>query len=169
MRDPGSEAAWREFEGSYAELMRRYCRRRGLKTADIDDVGQMVWSKLAKGLREFNYDPSKEKFRGDLFRVVRNAITRQFAHQLDNVEWASHHEDPASLIRDSQSRDDEWEQEQVVHHFRLAMTTVEQTFDAKSIAIFGRFIAGDMAAEIASDFDITVAVVNQAKHRIRMK
>lgn len=167
VRDPANVDAWREFENRYAQLIRSYCRRRNLDPADSDDVSQLVWSKLAKGLRDFSYDPAKGKFRGYLYTVVRSAISRQFAHRQNDATWLAEHRDLANLVSEDGNHDDAWEREWTDHHFRLAFATIEQTFDSQSVAIFQRLLAGESADRIATDFTMTTAAVNQAKHRIR--
>ena len=42
LRRPADEAAWREFDAAYSELIVRYCRRLGLQLADAEDVRQLV-------------------------------------------------------------------------------------------------------------------------------
>lgn len=168
VRDPADERAWREFEGRYAELIRRYCRRRGLVAADIDDVSQMVWTDLAQGLRNFVYDPAKGRFRGYLARIVRSAISRHFSRDAAGIQAL----DSGVLAMspdDGDEADEFWEREWVDHHYRLALRTIERTFQEKSVTIFRRLLAGESTEAIATDFGMTVAAVNQAKHRIRAR
>ncbi len=168
VRDPADERSWREFEGCYAELIRRYCRRRGLAAADIDDVSQMVWGDLAKGLRNFAYDPARGRFRAYLGKTVRSAISRYFSRNgprvraLDSAVLASSEDD-------SDSADESWEKEWVDHHYRLAFQAIEGTFEVTSVTIFHRLVAGESAQRVASDLGMSVAAVNQAKHRIRVR
>ena len=79
VRDGSDQAAWREFEAKYRELLMRYCRARGLQQSDADDVRQLVMMNLAQSLRNFEYSPEKGRFRSYLGRVVRNSISRYFS------------------------------------------------------------------------------------------
>ena len=79
VRDPADAAAWHEFEARYRDLIRRYCRRRGLQTADAEDVGQLVMLALARALQHFTFDRSRGRFRDYLGRVVNNAIQRHLS------------------------------------------------------------------------------------------
>ncbi len=168
VRNPGDDRAWREFEGRYSDLIRRYSRRRGLNTADTDDVSQIVWSDLAKGLRNFSYDPRKGRFRSYLGRVVRSAIFRYFSRNASNT--CSLDSAVLAISPDgSASADESWETEWVDHHYRIAMKTIEETFEEKSVAIFRKLLGGDSAEQVAADFNMTSAAVNQAKHRIRSR
>ncbi len=168
VRDPADERSWREFENRYAELIRRYCRRRGLPSADIDDVSQMVWSDLAKGLRSFAYDPNRGRFRAYLGRIVKCAIARHFARY--GPRGRSLGSDMVAMSENGNGAADEyWEKEWVDHHYRLAMSTLEQSYEPRSLAIFRRLIAGEPAHRVASDFGMSVGAINQAKHRIRSR
>src|SRR5262249_54521926 len=74
VRDGDDAAAWREFDGAYREMLLRFCRSRGLQHADAEDVIQLVFVKLTGGLRRFEYDPGRGRFRDYLFRCVRSAL-----------------------------------------------------------------------------------------------
>ncbi|MGB0717340.1 MAG: sigma-70 family RNA polymerase sigma factor [Phycisphaerae bacterium] len=169
VRDSSDAAAWRELEARYSTLLKRYCRRRGIGAADIDDICQIAWSKLAQGLRNFQYDPSKGRFRGYLYQVLRSAISRQFAHRGNDATWLASHEELANLVNSQDSEDDLWEQEWTDHHFRIAFQTVEDTFDPQNVAIFRRLLAGSPVSRIAEEFGVTPAAINQSKHRIRTR
>jgi RNA polymerase sigma-70 factor (ECF subfamily) len=168
VRNASDTAAWLEFENRYSELIRRYCARRGIKSADIDDISQLVWVDLARRLRGFEYDAAKGRFRGYLGRVVQNAISRHFARDKRNV-LALDDVVHTAIADDSDDVDKAWDQEWVDHHYRLAMQTIERTFEETSVALFKRLLAGATVAQVAADLGMTVAAVTQAKHRIRVR
>lgn len=168
VRDPADEQAWREFESRYSELIRRYCFQRGLTRADLDDVSQMVWSDLAKGLRNFTYDPAKGRFRVYLGRIVRSAISRHFS-RYGPATQALDSNVQARLSDDSDAQDECWEKEWADHHYRLAMVTIERTFDERNVSIFRQLVAGEPTERVAAASGMTVGAVNQAKHRIRTR
>jgi RNA polymerase sigma-70 factor, ECF subfamily len=72
LRGPENERAWQDFCERYMPLMLGWCSRRGLQSADAEDVSQRVLEALFK--RIDSYDPSKAPFRGWLKAVVENAI-----------------------------------------------------------------------------------------------
>lgn len=166
LRNPEDEDAWREFSAKYRDLVIGYCRRRGVQPADCDDILQMVWMNLAKGLRSFEYDPTLGRFRDYLRRVVRSAIARHFSRPnparcaLDTTMLAV---TPAG----DTDNDPHWEAEWVDHHYRLAMETVRRTFDARSVAIFDLLLAGDTVAALARTFSTTEQAIHKIKQRIR--
>ena len=169
IRDSSNSTAWNEFEAKYRELISRYCRRRGLQPADCDDVQQIVWLHLSKGLREFEYDPKRGRFRGYLGQVVRSAIARHFSRP-DPADRAL---DTTMLAItpdcDATSPDEQWEEEWVDHHYRLAMATVRRTFESSSVQIFERLLAGDAVATVAETFTTSLQAVHKVKQRIRRR
>src|SRR3954471_24566744 len=74
MRDFGDRRAWADFLWRYEGLIRRWCHRAGLGPADVDEVTQIVLSKLVETIRDFDYEPRKGRFRGWLARLVRNTV-----------------------------------------------------------------------------------------------
>ncbi|HRX86967.1 MAG TPA: sigma-70 family RNA polymerase sigma factor [Phycisphaerae bacterium] len=166
LRKGADAQAWREFEAKYRNLVVGYCRRRGLQPADCDDVQQLVWMNLAKGLQNFEYDPRRGRFRDYLRRVVRAAIARHFSRPnpagraLDTTMLAI-------TPNGTDEFDEAWEAEWVDHHYRLAMQTVRSTFDPRSIAIFDRLLAGEPVATLATAFATTDQAIHKIKQRIR--
>jgi RNA polymerase sigma factor (sigma-70 family) len=70
---PMNSAAWREFTVHYQPLIRRWCRKRGLGEADVQDVSQDVLTKMVKASRSFVYDP-RRGFRRWLYTLCRHAL-----------------------------------------------------------------------------------------------
>ncbi len=165
VRDNGDQAAWREFDAKYRDLILRYCRRKGLQPHDAEDIRQVVMLSLAKQLRTFQYEPGKGRFRDYLGVSVRHAIHRFFrSHRNDAHRLGTH--DAAGLTVD----DDEgrlWETEWMRHHHRRAMETVRTTVDAKSVDVFERLLAGETPAEIGSALSMTSDAVRKVKQRMR--
>jgi len=167
VRNPEDQPAWREFDRKYRDLILRYARGRGLQSADAEDVRQIVMTNLAKGLRAFAYDPAKGRFRGYLGIVVRNAVSQHFrrpgvaAKALDTAVLATTED------TDAGGPDMLWEQEWVRHHYRLAMATIRESFEPRSVDMFDRLLAGDSVDAVAKDFETTGQAVHKVKQRIR--
>ncbi len=167
VRDASDQTSWREFEQRYSALIRRYCRRLGLKGADIDDAQQVALLHLARGLPSFEYDPARGRFRDYLGRVVRSAISRIFSRK--NPVAGALPLDEDLLPDDAVETDDAWEREWASHHYRLAMETVRVQFEPRSLTIFDRLLAGESAAQIADSSGVNTQVVHQVKHRIKTR
>ena len=167
VRNPDDQAAWREFDEKYHGLILGYCRVRGLQPSDAEDVRQSVMLNLTRFLPQFDYQPSTGKFRYYLGRAVKNAIAQHFARQkggnaaLDTAVLATV---PAS---DEVEADALWEHEWVDHHYRLAMKTIRETFEPRSVQIFEELLSGQSPEEAAAKFGLNAAAVYKIKQRVR--
>lgn len=168
--DLEDQAAWREFDARYRDLILRYCRRKGLQASDAEDVRQMVLLNLARQLRTFEYEPGKGRFRDYLGRTVANAVHRHFRRpgperrglDTDVVADLEAPQGPAEAALDRA-----WEIEWMHHHYRLAMESVRETSDPKSIEVFERLLAGRTTDDVAADFGMSRDAVHKVKQRVR--
>ncbi len=166
VRDGSDVGAWEQFHLQYRDLLVRFCRSRGLQVADAEDVIQLVFTKLAVGLRTFEYDPSRGRFRDYLYRCVRNAIadhaSRPKCAQMpvvngDSIEFGAGDTESASA----------WEREWLDHHFRRAIAHVRETCEHKSIEVFEAALGGKSVRETALVFGMTEAAVYKVLQRVR--
>lgn len=168
VRDTADDAAWTEFVDRYRELIRRFSLARGLQPSDADDICQLVFERLARALRSFEYDPARGRFRGYLFRIVRNEIIRHFARP----ERPRLGVDMSGLA-DAAAGDDRlaalWEREWEDHHIRLAMRTIQTTCDPASVAVFEALLAGASVEAAAGRFELTRDAVHKVKQRMRSR
>lgn len=170
VRNPTDDAAWREFEALYRDLLIRFCRRRGLQEADADDVVQTVMANLVRSLPGFIYDPKRGRFRDYLFRCADHALARRGARpKVPSVALG----DVDGVIPHPGRADDEavraWEEEWVAHHYRLAMRTVQESFEPRSVQIFDRSVAGESVAQLAAAFGMTEQAVHKVRQRIKAR
>jgi RNA polymerase sigma-70 factor (ECF subfamily) len=166
LRNPQDEAAWRTFESRYRDLIRRFCRRRGLQTADAEDVSQLVLLAMTRTLPGFQYMPERGRFRDYLGRVAENAVRQHLKSptrsdllletsvlaEITTVEEGPL--EPAWL--------DEWTQ----HHLGLAMQAVRAKTSPESLALFQRLLAGETVAEVARATGSSIDAVYKAKQRV---
>ena len=167
VRDPSDDAAWREFDETYRDLIVRYCRARGLQTADAEDVRQLVMIGLAKALRSFEYQPQRGRFRHYLCRTIRNAITQNQARPKHAAKPLDINELGLAAEPDSEDSDAIWEQEWMDHHYRMAMKTIRESFEPQSIQVFDSLLAGRAVDDVAGEFGTTAQAVHKIKQRIR--
>ncbi len=167
VRDPRNQAAWRQFDTRYGELIVRYCRSRRIQYADAEDIRQMVMARLARALRDFRYQPDRGRFRSYLGRITRNEINRYFTRP----EIASRRVSAGGEAMDLAVSDREveaiWEREWIHHHLRLAMQTLRDTFEPRSLEVFERLLGGDPVKQVAADLGMSTGAVHKIKQRVR--
>src|SRR5262245_22799070 len=167
VRDLGDAAAWQEFDTRYRDLIRRYCRRRGLQAADAEDVRQIVMLNLANAMREFEYRPERGRFRDYLGRVIENAVRRLFRRpRIDAARLDTHDMEELSAPFPTELTQ-QWEREWMLHHYRLALSELRRSFDVQSTAMFEALLSGQSVAEVAETFGVSQVAVHKVKQRIR--
>ena len=171
VRDPADQAAWSEFERRYRDLVRHYALARGLQFCDAEDVCQVVFLRLARYLRNFQYQPGRGRFRSYLGAIVRNVVNVQLAcpqSRIRSVDEAD--ESRAGLVEPAASADDDiWEREWMQHHYRCALETVRGEVDARSITVFERLIAGEPIDAVAAALGMSSDAVEKVRQRIRTR
>src|SRR5262249_44435339 len=149
LREPDNHRAWRQFDIKYRELILRYCRARGLRLADAEDVHQNVLMDLSRAMPQFQFQPERGRFRTYLGAVVRHAISRYQTRQT-RPELGLDNGVVSSLAQHSGETDERWEEEWIQNHYRVALRKLRATADAKSIDVFERLLEGQTPAEIAT-------------------
>jgi len=167
VRNAADHAAWAEFEARYRDLILRYALARGLQHADAEDVRQIVMMSLASAMRGFSYSPQRGRFRDYLGRVVRNAVAKMKGRP--NRGPAGLDSDVGATLQadDGAGDDSVWEQEWVDHHYRLALRTLRDTFDPRSVEVFEQLVNGKTVAEAAAHFGMSQQAVHKIKQRAR--
>ena len=60
-----------------------------------------------------------------------------------------------------------WEREWIHHHLRLAMQTLRDTFEPRSLEVFERLLGGDPVKQVAADLGLSTSAVHKIKQRVR--
>lgn len=171
VRDPGDEAAWRQFERVYGELVLRYAKACGLQHCDAEDIQQQVMTKLVRTLPGFRYSRERGHFRDYLRRTTRNTIA-EFKSR-PNRERSGVEVDAGATRAGTGSPSAEgepdalWEREWMNHHYRMAMDEIRRTFEARSVEAFGALLAGRGVEESAALSGLTTQAVYKVKQRIQ--
>ncbi|MFG0330751.1 MAG: sigma-70 family RNA polymerase sigma factor [Phycisphaerales bacterium] len=163
----GSDSpAWDEFYRRYGKLIESFATRQGLQAADAQDVVQDVLVALSRSMRDFEYDPSKGKFRSYLKTITLRAVFRKFRQKkaapaqglvAGGVDDALHDEEIDAL----------WETEWRQYHLRQAMRVIDAEFNEQNRTAFRLYVQdGCSAAEVAEALGVSVDQVYQAKSRI---
>ncbi len=81
IRNSDDAGAWVEFLETYVPIVRDYCLQRRLQASDVDDIVQDVMTTISTAIRQFDYDPTKGKFRSWLGTIAANRIRNHLARQ----------------------------------------------------------------------------------------
>ncbi len=166
LKDGTDPAAWQEFHDRYGKLIRGFARRRDLQPADCDDVAQEVMLSLSKVMPNFEYDPSKGKFRSYLKTATLRAIFRKSRQNLGEVALGTI-EEATRTAEANAAVEEAWELEWRRYHLRQAMRTLESEFsetDRKAFRLYA--IDGRDTQETAAELNISVNQVYLVKSRI---
>ncbi|CAG1004053.1 hypothetical protein PHYC_03111 [Phycisphaerales bacterium] len=163
VRDSGNVEAWMAFEGRYREMLLRFCRSLGVQHADSEDIIQSVFSKLLSGLKNFEYDPARGRFRDYLFRCVRSGLSDRAARP--NVAGLSvvSQDGLVSAGTEAAVFDREW----MNHHYRMALAAVRERVDESSVAVLEATLAGASVSEIAAAVGLSEQAVYKVQQRMR--
>jgi RNA polymerase sigma factor (sigma-70 family) len=81
IRNSEDAGAWEEFVDLYSPIVRSYCFKRRLQASDVDDLVQEVMATISTAIRQFDYDPTKGKFRSWLGTIAANRISNYLEKQ----------------------------------------------------------------------------------------
>ncbi len=165
VRDSEDAAAWAQFEGRYRELLLRFCRSLGVQHADCEDIIQVVFASLLKGLKGFEYDPAKGRFRDYLFRCARSGLSA-WSERPKPAGWPLVPADGGAWV-DAEASDRVFEREWMNHHYRMALAAVSQRVDATSVEVLDATVAGVPVPEIARSTGLTEPAVYKVQQRMK--
>lgn len=169
LRDSTDQAAWREFQAKYRELIIRYSRGRGLSHTDAEDVGQAVMIRLTKILPGFAYARERGRFRNFLGKIVRNEVLRYVGRPEYNGSLKKCAREAVVTGQEQETADAVWDSEWMHHHLRMAIDHVRSKGDGRAVAIFEQILAGQSVGQIAAAFQTSVEAVYKLKQRMRDK
>ena len=155
------ELGWEEFRDRYAPVIIGYCRNAGLRNQDAEDILQDVMLGFFKLCPDFEYDPSKGRFRGYLKRATLNAIRKRARRDRSAVEVSD--EWIASQESSAEAWDTHWS-EQV---YARALAEAGRRFDDRTVEAFDLYSRRGMPADaVAARLDMSPNSVHQAKSRV---
>jgi len=173
----GNEAAFehlfRRYEPLVAKIARKYYVR-GYETEDFYQIGAVAFYKAVLSFEE----KESSTFYGYVLSCVRNKIVSQFRKQLIKIEYATDHEEIATVmescemytVEKSEILDEE--NDTLVHAYRTELAKLLS--EGKLLSSLEKkclegFIEGFSYAEIAEVQGIEIKKVDNALMRIRAK
>jgi RNA polymerase sigma-70 factor (ECF subfamily) len=166
VRDARDHEAWRVFTETYAPLVYRYCRQRGLQDADAADVTQEVLAQVARSIRAFQYQPERGRFRDWLGTVTRRKMAR-FVDK-SNAPGRGTGGDGDDALNELVATDDpDWTAEFSAHLLAVAMQRVCPEFEPATWRAFQLlWVENRSGVELARELAQTVDSLYVAKSRV---
>lgn len=160
-RNPADHAAWERFVSIYGRLIYGDCRRRGLRDADAEDVTQLVFGRVFRAIRQFEYQPEKGRFRDWLGTIVRNEVNRFFRKEAQDRSVPGL--DPDAYAEPDQGWNDAFAQ----HILGVALDECRPHFEIRTWNAFEMtWLQRRSAVEVAKLLDLPVDGVYVAKSRV---
>jgi RNA polymerase sigma-70 factor (ECF subfamily) len=158
--------AWRRLVAVYGPLVYGWCLRAGLQPADAADVGQEVFTAVARAIGTFRRDREGDSFRGWLFTITRNKLRdRTAAPGVVGTGGSDAQRRLGGLPADLEP--DEPAGPETAALCRRALEAVRSEFEASTWTAFWRaHVEGDAPADIAADLGLTPNAVYLAKSRV---
>jgi RNA polymerase sigma factor (sigma-70 family) len=168
-QSPQNELAWGAFVDRYAPKILGWCRRWNLQEADAQDITQDVLLKLARKIRDFEYDPTRS-FRAWLKTLTQHAWS-DFVEARTRARVAGGLPAEAAALETLPAREDLIQQLDTVFEQEAlaeAMTRVQlrvkpQTWEAFRL----QALEGASGAETADRLGMTVTAVFVARSRVQ--
>jgi RNA polymerase sigma-70 factor, ECF subfamily len=161
IRDHSDADAWTEFIDVYSSLIYDFCRSRSLQSSDAADVTQEILLRVAKAIRNFEYDRSKGLFRDWLARIATNEI-RRFMTRKSSVNTSS-----INLDQGSGSLESSWNERFHQYIFSKALERSQSHFTAETWKMFERSWIDKLPVEqVATELGTTIERVYVARNRV---
>ena len=163
--------AWSRFVDLYGPLIYRFCRKRGLQSADADDVTQEVFKQIGRAIPMFEYNRQRGRFRGWLGTIARHEI-RRFLKKKNRPGQGLGGSDSDQAINSIESVDSEWNDAFNLHIVQTAFDQIQPEFDAETwklfeLVWFGQRKPRDVAAELQCDAEHVYRVTSKVKRRLK--
>jgi RNA polymerase sigma-70 factor (ECF subfamily) len=165
--------SWRRLTEIYGPLVYYWCTRYGLKSQDVADVFQEVFTAIWSGIEGFDHEPHRGRFRGWLWAITRNKISDLFRRRVQHPDGLGGNQDDLGrrlTIMPELSQDepsDTEQQRQLTGVFRRAVAMVQGEFEVRTWEAFWRTTIDDQRSrEVGESLGMSPAAVRQAKSRV---
>lgn len=163
VRDNRDEIAWQEFYDLYRPLLYRYSRQRGLTTTDADEVVGLCFARLTQIMADFQYQPSRGKFKSWLKQLVSNQIAHLRAGQRHEGLAPNSELDLAHQTDDEALWERAWQQEVLSYCVQQVRSEVSmQNYQIFRLGVYENW----PTAQIAEVFGLSPEQVYRAKHKV---
>ena len=159
------QSAWDEFYGIYWKPVHRVALQAGLSHADAQEVVQNTFIKVAKNIRNFEYDPGKGKFRNWLCLIAKQQAANLFRKSKPQNDISE--TEIRRLPDGANDWDVIWNREEEKHLLAIVLARVKTKVKPEQFQIFyAHCIKGLGTKEVAELQDVSANKVYLAKHRV---
>src|SRR5262249_29096232 len=150
--------AWRDCLTLYMPLVARWCLRKGLAEADLADVAQEVFRKVAGHIEGYRKEAPEDSFRGWLCRITHREIADHFRRGAAAAPRGGR-EAMLRLQEHAAPRSQEVEDGQdACYLYRRAVELVRSEFSESAWQMFWRTaVDGNPAPAVAAEFGASAA------------
>lgn len=169
-REGKDDLAWDELLSIYAPFVSKVLAGMGFRGADLEDARQMVFIRLWKGLRNYERDEDRAKFRTWFARLIRNTAINIIRSKTREPAGSSLNDDEygqAPILSDDPVIEARVEEEWQEYIVELAMEKARTKFSGNAIEVFTMSLAGQSVASIAESLNIKPNTVYILKHRVK--
>ena len=163
------EAAWNRLVALYEPLVRFWCGRARVASADLDDLIQEVFAAVARDLSRFRNDRPGDTFRGWLRGLTRNQVLMYYRRNQGRpiAEGGSDAYQRLQAIPELTSDPAEGEDVEVSRLYHQALEQVRGEFqDATWQAFWLSAIEGRQTSALVQELAMSAAAIRQAKSRV---
>jgi RNA polymerase sigma factor (sigma-70 family) len=166
LRESNDSNSWAAFEAVYAPMVRVYCRRRGIQEADIDDLVQEVMTLVSKAIRNFDYDPSRGKFRAWFGTITANRVKTFLAVHATRIPNLPPSAGNAIPIADP-GADSDWDLVFCQEVLRTACKRISSRFEEVTWSCFEKtWLSNLSASQVAAELGLPIHTVYVNKSRV---
>ncbi len=169
-RSHNDSKTWEDLLDYYESFIAKILLRMGFRGMDLEDVRQQVSLKLWQGLKSYQRDAGRARFRNWLSTLIRNAainwinaqrkVGREFMLQSDEFERiATEGPEMEQLI------EQEWQR----HVVTLAVENLKQVFSGKALEVFALSLEGESTDSIAAILDLRKESVYVLRTRVKAR
>ena len=159
------QQSWEEFTNFYSPYIMGILNKAGVKYEFVEDLCQEILVRIWKSIENFEYDPSKCKFRSWLGTVCRNHIYnfyQRVAKKHDNVDIEESHLSP-NEAEINEIIENEWQ----VYIAKKAFEKISLEFNEKAIISYTEFQKGRSVEEISKEIDVAENTIYVYHRRVK--
>lgn len=159
------QQSWEEFTTFYSPYIMGILNKAGIKYEFVEDLCQEILLRIWKSIENFEYDPSKCKFRTWLGTVCRNHIYNFYERVKKKHDSVDMHESylPPGEADINEIIEKEWQ----VYIAAKAFEKVSKNFNEKALISYKEFQKGRDAAEISKEIDVAENTIYVYHRRVK--